>query len=68
MELLIVGLVLVSIAALSGGIAIVAYRRKALHTLKGEKSFSPADSVKGLWDFVKKGILSANRVFTGAKR
>jgi tight adherence protein C len=68
MELLIVGLVLVSVAALTGGIAIVLYRQKALKELKGEKSFSPVDRVKGLWGYVKKGILRVNKFFTGTKR
>jgi tight adherence protein C len=68
MELFIVGLVLVSFAAFTGGVAIVAYRQKTLNALKGEKPFSPVDRVKGLWGFVKKGILKANRVFTGGKR
>lgn len=68
MELLIVGLVLASAACLMGGIAIVIYRQKALKELKGETSFSAAERLKGLWDFLKKGILKANKSFTAGKR
>lgn len=68
MQLIMVGLVLVSMACLAGGILIVLYRQKALKELGGEKPVSAAGRLKGLWGFLKKGILKANKAFTAAKR
>ncbi len=68
MSVIIAFLVFAAAASLAGGVAIVAYRQKALKELKGEASFSTGEKAREFWVYVKKGILKANGAFVKNRR